>query len=236
MNFLQYLPTPEAVLDLEPEDLAGFLLEWANDGSGDSLNANNFCLMLDGLYKHDERVGNAFMEAWMYLLREGLLVEKPKSPGWYFVSRRGRRLKGRQDLQAFRRAAVIQKQSLHPLIAERAWPTFLRGEYDTAVFQAFKEVEVAVRNATGLADTDIGVDLMGKAFNYASGRLAEMSRPEAERRAMAALFSGAIGLFKNPSSHRHVSISDPGEAAEMLMFASLLLRIVDAQGSATVSP
>jgi len=30
-----------------------------------------------------------------------------------------------------------------------------------------------------------------------------MSVPEAERRAMAALFVGAVGLFKNPSSHRH---------------------------------
>ena len=51
-------------------------------------------------------------------------------------------------------ANVLPKQSLHPTIAERVWPNFIRGEYDTAVFQAFKEVEVAVRAAGGFATTD----------------------------------------------------------------------------------
>jgi hypothetical protein len=43
---------------------------------------------------------------------------------------------------------------------------------------------------------------------------------------MANLFAGAIGLYKNPQSHRHVP-THPEDAAEVIVFASQLLRIVD---------
>jgi hypothetical protein len=38
------------------------------------------------------------------------------------------------------------------------------------------------------------------------------------------LFKGAIGLFKNPSSHRPVSYSDPTAASEIVLLADLLIR------------
>lgn len=42
-----------------------------------------------------------------------------------------------------------------------------------------------------------------------------------------ALFWGAIGVFKNPSSHRQVDYKDPTQAAEVVLLADLLLRLLD---------
>ena len=111
------------------------------------------------------------------------------------------------------------------------WSNFIIGKYDIAVFEAFKEVEVAVRTLGGFQLTDLGTDLMSKAFKADTGPLTDMALPQSERNSMLLLFMGAIGLFKNPSSHRHVVLTNPHEAAEMISFASLLMRIVDSRAA-----
>ena len=105
----------------------------------------------------------------------------------------------------------------------------MRGEFDGAVFQAMKAVEVAVREASGLPNTLVGVPLMRRAFDPENGPLTDQAAEKGEREACSALFSGAIGMFKNPQSHRDVNLDNPSEAAEIIMMANNLLRLVDAR-------
>jgi uncharacterized protein (TIGR02391 family) len=124
-------------------------------------------------------------------------------------------------------ARRIPKDALHPKIREDVWALYHRGKYDTALFEAMKAVEVAVRDGAGLTDKDIGTSLMRKAFDPETGVLTDMNAEKAEREARSHLFSGAIGSYKNPHSHRNVNLDDPNEAAEIIMLANHLLRIVD---------
>lgn len=242
-TLLDCLPDPDTVLNLEPEELAGFVMEYLHSLSpqdrSSQLMRNNFGGSLF-YYPHlcppayqrldaekREKITQAAMEAWFWLEREGFLAPTPgPNRDTFFITRRGERVKNALDLQAAQKADMLPKGLLHPLIAEKTWSLFLRGEYDTAVFQAFKEVEVAVREAGGYTATDLGVDLMRKAFDTVRGPLTDQTRPKAEREALGHLFAGAIGSYKNPSSHRKVAL-EPEETVEILMLASHLLRIID---------
>ena len=59
---------------------------------------------------------------------------------------------------------------------------------------------------------------------------------KAEREALAHLFAGAIGSYKNPQSHRHAGVPTADKAAEMIIIASHLLRIVESRVSARATP
>jgi len=229
------IPDPETLLALEPEELAGVLLEILNSldhmDSG-LLNRNNFSLdhnFQEYSQQYYRPIGEAVMEAWNWLEREGFIAPRPGSQGgWIFVTRRGKSIKSPSDLETYRRGDLLPKRQLHPKIAKKVWATFLRGDYDTAVFQSFKEVEVAVRNAGKFSAEDIGAPLMRQAFDPKNGPLTDKTLPMAEREALAHLFAGAIGSYKNPHSHRNVEI-DAEEAVEMIVIASHLLNIVDSR-------
>ncbi len=179
-------------------------------------------------------LGRALAEAWGWLLSEGLLAEaatalvKGQFPldGYAFVTHFGERVarhpRAREWVAAERRLGM----PLHPRLEERARRQFVVGEFEAAAFIAMREVEIAVRELTEFDDTVIGTDLMNKAFGQ-GGPLADADIPRAEREGLQSLYRGAVAVFKNPASHRPLSFDDPVEAAEIVLFADLLLRIVD---------
>ena len=161
------IPNPEALLALEPEELAGFVLEIFNSSvrkERELVSAGNFISpewLRDYPHEHQNDIRYALVEALVWLKNEGLIAQDPgQGEGWVFITRRGRKLKNPFTVEAYRKANLLPKELLHPVMIDKVWPLFLRGAYDAAVFQAFKEVEVAVRDAVEYTKEDCNVELM----------------------------------------------------------------------------
>ncbi len=238
-TLLTIFPDPKDLLALEPEDLGGVIMEIApgvmQNGMFNLISLTAQLLQVVGTaYPHGVQrpVTNAIAEALSRLVSFGLIFQDPDQPAtWYRLTRRAQALKTRTDVEQFRRGRILPVELLQPTLAEKVWPLFLRGDHDVAVFQAFKEVEVATRNAAnakgaGYPDDLLGIALMRKAFHLDSGPLTNTDAVGAEREAEMHLFSGAIGHAKNPVSHRAVNLP-PHEAARLVVFASHLLNIVE---------
>jgi uncharacterized protein (TIGR02391 family) len=178
-----------------------------------------------------DEIRQALSEAWAWLEGQALLIPNPRFMGGEMrvLSRKARRLGKEPTARRALSGHKLAKDTLHPNIREDVWALYHRARYDTAVLEAMKGVEVAVREASKLGDRDLGRDLMRKAFAVESGPLTDKSADRSEQQAMSDLFAGAIGAYKNPHSHRRIALDDPDEAAEIILLANHLLRIVDAR-------
>jgi len=246
----EQLPDPETLLALEPEELAGVLLMHLNGIPRDphaparpDVHPGNFTNEGDpqgfGSFPRPlwNALGRAFMEAWAWLVREGLVVRKPGPSNyeWMVISRRGERIRSKDDFREYRAATRLPPGLLHTDIEERTRGSFLRGDYETAVFQAFRTLEIRVRDVCGYTTDDHGAPMMRKAFAPNSGPLADRSLPTGEQEGVAHLFAGAIQYIRNATAHRPVDIH-PDEGVELLMFASHLLRIVNRRADKSGPP
>jgi len=235
------IPDVNILLELAPEELAEILLQLANEHKQNGLiHPQALLTQINGArgeadgYPQSRRKDAelAFSEAWNWLTVHGLLVPDTGTNGnngWMRLSRQASKLLDQKSFQSYARSVAFPKSLLHPLIADAVWIDLARGDLETAVFKAFKAVEIAVRDAGKFDATEIGTILMRKAFEKTSGPLSNQQQPDSERESLAHLFAGAIGSYKNPHSHRTVTITDLNEAQEMVIIASHLLRIVDSR-------
>lgn len=238
-TLLTLFPTPSDLLALEPEEFGGVLLEIAPGLMQNGLfNLHNFSSQLYMIVGPSYPQGSqrqvelAIAEAVSWLETQGLIIQDPSQPATcYTLTRRAKSVRTRTDVEVYRKGRILPVELLQPKLADRVWPLFLRGDHDVAVFQAFKEVEVATRrtaNATGAGYPDdlVGVSLMRKAFHPETGPLRDQNRVAGEREAEMHLFSGAIGHVRNPVGHHDVNLS-PQEAARLIVFSSHLLQIIE---------
>jgi hypothetical protein len=196
-SLLSLFPTPQNLLALTPEDLGGAIIEVVppliQNGmfSIHSLLAPLYEPPVPSYPRETRRpVMLAFAEALSWLTTHGLIVIDPEQAAlWYRMTRRTADLCTRADVEAFRKGRILPDDLVPALFAQKVVPLFRRGDYDVAVFQAFKEVEVAVRKAAnaknaGYPDSDVGTTLMRKAFHPENGPLADIAVVPAEREAV----------------------------------------------------
>ena len=230
----ELIPDHETLLNLEVDELAGIVLEYLHSFPSSKSNYLNFKyltsphILKEYPNEHHVQITRALMEAWTWLKNEGFIVPIPGSDiDHVCITKKGENVKDEGSLESYRKVNLLPKKLLHPVIEQKVYHLFLRGDYDIAILQAYKEVEVAVRDADGNTEK-YGTDLMRQAFDKDDGSLTDQNQPKPEREATAHLFAGAIGLYKNPHSHRNVPVTAE-EAVEIIMFASHLLRIVDSR-------
>lgn len=227
-------PDPQTVLEMEPEELAPLVLKHLSQSGSQKLNMHNFTVGTDSDFvqwagqdhRFREKVLEKMIVAWRWLERELFVAPQPGNVNWAFITDRGLQVLESEDFDAYHKANLLPSEGLDPVLVRKVKQAFIRGDYDTAIFQAFKEVEVRVRKKAKLSDSDIGVPLMRKAFKPEGGILTNEQMDNGEKTARMELFAGAIGSYKNPSSHRDVEIESK-EAADIIHIANQLLRILD---------
>jgi len=242
MNQQQYpnpyrLPPIDALSSMSSRDIGLMLLPILAKNSRAQVPNELVRGIVDRYCPRDMGAEDLLMEGIGFLERAGYVCEAMTLSGpWRMIqiTREGRAAADSSGTHSAR--ALSAATLLHPTIESEALPEIDRGpdQYSTAIFKAFKAVEVAVRTAGNFADDKVGVQLMSAAFGP-TGPLRDPSSEAGEADALRNLFSGAVGAFKNPMSHRAIDERDARHAMGLLAFASVLLEIVDRQVASKVA-
>lgn len=219
-------PDPTAALQLPVDELGLEVL--ADLVATDEWNEYNYLnsASQDSRYRSSGGALRALSEALTWLRARGFIARTPgqTADAAIFVTRAGHA--ALKTGVASVRATAALSDGLHQTIERRCRRQFLLGEYEQAVFVAMKAVEVRVRDLAGLGEDSTGVDLMNRAFGP-TGALTDPTAVKGEQEGTRMMFAGAYAMLRNPSGHREVDYDDVAEAAEAVVVASLLMRILD---------
>ncbi|WP_114011591.1 TIGR02391 family protein [Cohaesibacter intestini] len=238
------VPDVELLLEMQPEELGAkllFLFRQRLEGRERFVRLGN-CLsevtrrdnnnQTPYPAEHTDLIKVAITEAWSWLQAQGMLIPATDGNGengFCILSRRANSFEDEAEFARHTVSRLLPKEILHPRMADRVWSAFVRGEFDVAVFQATKSIEVFVREAGNHGNELIGMKLMQEAFKPDGGTLTDEDAEAGEREARMQLFRGTIGSYKNPNSHRDVDMNDPMEALEVIFLANHLMKIIEAR-------
>lgn len=126
-------------------------------------------------------------------------------------------------------AGIEFSHLLHSQIVEHALPKYQDGHYRNAVLDSVIAVFDLIRNRTGLSED--GDELIGKAFSLSKPYLIlseiDSDSGKNNQKGFIQIFKGIYQGVRNPSAHSLSSDLTNIEAAQYLVFASLLARRVE---------
>ena len=99
---------------------------------------------------------------------------------------------------------IMPSAYVHPDVMVKSFDLINKRQFESAVLQAYKIIEITIRRKAKLSNDDYGVNLIRKAYHPDNGVLSNMELPIAERQAQSNYIAGAYALFKNPVSHRDI--------------------------------
>jgi uncharacterized protein (TIGR02391 family) len=176
-----------------------------------------------------ERINKAARPALALLERWGLAEPADDANGrngYMVLTEKGKTRQERTDFERITIRGFLREEMLHPLLQGRIYRYFADDDLGTAVFEAFKVVEMEVRAAGHYPEKEFGKTLISKAFGP-KGPLTTPHDDKSDSEALVGLFAGSFSRFRNPGGHTNRSYNDVLEAMEELMLASRLLRIID---------
>jgi hypothetical protein len=169
--------------------------------------------------------------AWAWLAQEGYVVEDhgQRDGHWKVITPEGWDIARSPDLSGTLRrvqaAAQLNIELHRRLQAAGVDATFRSGDTDSAIRDAFADLEDAVRTLCDYTTADFGVTMMSKAFAKA-GPLSGGIDPE-HQVGTQRMFEGAFAVLRNPAGHGPTGL-DVAEAVETVLHADLLMRQLDA--------
>lgn len=239
MIISDHFPEPEPYLELQLEEAAIHLLAYlkARESLRTKRTSNvvrkDICVEIAESFRTDRKtpyrdenaLRSKIAEAFDYLNFNSLLAARPDQENVFDITSRGYEVSSAADLESSSLLRFFKNGQLHPSVINASSESFLRRDYEYAVFSALKSLEERVRKVSGLGSDRIGKDLMRTAFGN-GGALFDPTEVKAEAEAIGHIFAGVIGYLKNPTSHRTVE-HDPIEAMEQLFFVSWMHRQID---------
>lgn len=117
-----------------------------------------------------------------------------------------------------RASQEIRGKLLHPDIARRVVSQFTAGNYEEAVFNAFKVVDERLRQITGAGAED-PMEVIKLAFNPNTGTIKDDRALPGEREGLHLFVRGAFLAYRNPMGHRFVNPTEE-EAFDLLVLVN----------------